>query len=283
MEGTPDPPSVEGPVFAQRIKEANQVIDRLEAANWDFDLVPEVYARKSRADVLAKELVFLHDGKTQTIFGRLVTGGVGARFNLMGPIQANAMFRIAPTDIFDVLHKQTKTRGVADLKEFRALPKAEPVELFNYTNFYSLRDLVFWHVLYRAGSYPSTLAHMARNFPLGKVIQNSMYRPEKPSRSAKKPSVMTFGGLTVTFATPRVEWMEQPLYGGLVQYTMQAEYLLTPRKSDVSHPYLPLASEGQVSWAGRKWYVRYFLGTTPKDALNGPGMGPEGAKPVRRR
>ncbi len=283
MPGVPDPPSVEGPVFARRIKEANAIVDRLEAANWDFDLAPEVYARNSRADVLAKELVFLHDGKNQTIFGKLVTGGVGAQFNLMGPIPANATFRIAPTDIFDVIHKKMKTRGVADLKEFRALPKAQPVELFNFTNFYTLRDMVFWHLLHRAGSYPSTLAHMARNFPLGKVIQNSMYRPNKPSRSAKNPAVMSFGGLTVTFPTPRIEWMEQPLYGGLAQYTIQAEYLVTARKSDVSHPYLPAISEGQINWGGRKWYVRYFRGITPKDALNGPGMGPEGAKSRRRR
>src|SRR6266540_4713656 len=116
MEGTPDP-RVEGPVFAERIREANKIVDKLEASNWDFDLAPQVYSRNSRADVVAKELVFLHDGKNQTIFGKLVTGGVGAQFNLMGPIHANAVFQIAPTDIFDAVHKQTQTRGVLDIKE----------------------------------------------------------------------------------------------------------------------------------------------------------------------
>src|SRR6266550_2458349 len=107
MEGSPDPPSVEGPSFARRVSDARAITDKLEESNWDFDLVPEVYARNSRADVLAKELVFVHDGSQQTLYGRLVTGGFANRFNLMGPVQSNAVFRIAPTDVFDVLKNQT--------------------------------------------------------------------------------------------------------------------------------------------------------------------------------
>ena len=102
----------------------------------------------------------------------MVTGALGTRYNLMGPIQSNAVFRIATTDVVDGLKKLTSTNGLRDIKEFRKLPKAQPVELYNYTNFYSLRDLIFWHVLYGVGTYPSTLAIMARNFPLGKIIQN---------------------------------------------------------------------------------------------------------------
>ena len=281
MTGSPDL-SVEGPAFARKVVEARALTEKLEQANWDFDLVPQVYATNSRADVLAKALVFVHDGAQQTIFGHLVTGGVGTRFNLMGPVQANAVFRIAPTDVFDVLRKQTKTHGLRDIPEFNKLPEAQTVELYNYTNFYSLRDLVFWHILYGAGSYPSTLVHMARNFPLGKIVQNSMYMPAKPSRNVRKPAVMTFDRLRVSFPTKQVEWMEQPLYGGLVKETMQAEYLLTTRESKVSHPYLQPVREGKIRWQGRSWYYRYFLGTTPKDGLTGPGMGPETRKRVSK-
>jgi hypothetical protein len=277
MEGTPDP-SVEGPGFAKKVAEALALTNKLEASNWDFDRVPQLYARGKGADVLAKELVFVHDGTQQTIYGHLVTGGFGARFNLMGPVQSNAVFRIASTDIIDVLKKQTKTNGLRDIKEFRELPKAQPVELYNYTNFYSLRDLIFWHILYGAGSYPSTLAHMARNFPLGKIVQNSMYMPSKPSRDSRKPAIMSFDRLVVSFPTTKVEWMEQPLYGGLVKQTMQAEYLLTTTKSKVSHPYLQPVKEGKVRWQSKSWYYRYFSGITPKDALTGPGMGPETRK-----
>ena len=119
---------------------------------------------------------------------------------------------------------------------------------------------------------------MARNFPLGKVIQNSVYTPPKPSLDPDKPAIMKFQNLVVTFPTTQVEWMEQPLYGGLVKVTMQAEYLLTPKKSNVSHPYLEPVKEGKVRWQGKSWHYRYFLGITPKEALTGPGMGPETRK-----
>lgn len=278
MAGTPDPPSVEGPNFARKVEEARSLTNKLEKSNWDFDLVPQIYAKNSRADVLAKELVFVHDGSRQTIYGKLITGGFGERFNLMGPIQANSIFKIEPTNIFEVLKTQTKTRGLRDIKAFRALPKPQKVELYNYTNFYSLKDLIFWHLLYGAGSYPSTLAHMARNFPLGKIIQNSMYMPPKPVKSGKSPAIMTFDRLSVSFPTKRVEWMEQPLYGGLVTDTMQSEYLLTKSDSKVSHPYLEMAKEGKIRWKGESWYYKYFVGTTPKDGVTGPGMGPETKK-----
>ena len=277
MPGFPDPP-LEGPAFAQKVSLARELTQKLERNNWDFASVPQAFARSSGADVLAKELVFVHDGEQQTLYGRLTTGGFATRFNLMGPVQSNAVFRITPTDVFDVVKKQSKTNGVSDIKEFNKLPKAQPVELYNYTNFYSLRDLVFWHILYDAGAYPSTLAHMARNFPLGKIIQNSNYANPQKSRRADGLKVMTLDRLAVSFPTKQVEWMEQPLYGGLVKETMQAEYLLTRKKSDISHPYLEMVKEGKLKWQGQSWFYRYFLGTTPKDGLTGPGMGPERPK-----
>ncbi|MBV8519315.1 MAG: hypothetical protein JO197_18115 [Acidobacteria bacterium] len=270
--------SVEGPAFAQAVKHATKLVDKLEINNWDFALAPELYAKQSRADVLAKELVFVHDGRQQTIYGRLVTGGFGETFNLMGPIHANAEFRLRETDIFDQVHRHTGTKGLSDLEEFRALPPAQPVHLYNYTYFFTLRDLIFWHALHNSGSYPSTLEHMARNFPMGKVIQNSMYSPPKPSSDDSNPAIMTFDRLTVTFPTPHVEWMEQPLFGGLVKETIQVEYLVTPDRSTATHPYLPLVNESAMEWKGSKWNVRVFSGVTPKDAQVGPGYLPEGGK-----
>ena len=262
---------------------AQAELTRLRARPERLDKLPEAAAERDirylEARLKSAMVVDVAAQGTEVVgFGHLVTGGVGTRFNLMGPVQANAVFRIAPTDVFDALRKQTKTRGLLDIPEFRKLPKAQPVELYNYTNFYSLRDLVFWHILFGAGSYPSTLVHMARNFPLGKIVQNSMYMPAKPSRDARKPAIMTFDRLRVSFPTQQIEWMEQPLYGGLVKETMQAENLLTTKESKVSHPYLQPVKEGKVRWQGRSWYYRYFLGTTPKDGLTGPGMGPETRK-----
>ena len=270
--------SVEGPDFARLVKRATALVDKLENANWDFALAPELYARESRADVAAKELVFVHDGKTQTIHGRLITAGVGETFNLMGPVHANARFRLARTDVFGAVRKSTGTRGLRDIAAFRALPKAQPVELYNYGYFYTLRDLIFWHALHESGAYPSTLEHMARNFPMGKMIQNSMYSPEKPSRNPRSPAIMTFDGLEVSFPTSQIEWMEQPLYGGLMHETIQAEYLVTRQRSSATHPYLDVVEEATMHWQGRKWFVRAFRGTTPKDAQVGQGRLPEGAR-----
>lgn len=270
--------SVEGPDFAKAVKNALTLVHTLEGANWDFARAPQLYARDSRADVLAKELVVVHDGTRETIYGRLVTGGVGETFNLMGPVQASAEFRLVETDIFDNVHKNTGTNGLRDLPEFRALRPAQDVYLYNYTYFFTLRDLIFWHALHKSGAYPSTLEHMASNFPLGKVIQNSMYSPPRPSTDPKNPAIMGFDRLMVTFPTPHVEWMEKPLFGGLAKETIHVEYLVTAEKSTVSHPYLPLGAESRMEWGGRNWYVRLFRGITPKDAQVGPGRLPEAAK-----
>src|SRR5437867_11787129 len=84
MAGFPDPPylSVEGPEFAQNVREAEALTRRLEEGNWDFEIAPEVFSMDATCDVAAKEIVNIYDGKVQTRLGHLVMKGVGSRFNL---------------------------------------------------------------------------------------------------------------------------------------------------------------------------------------------------------
>src|SRR5579862_5250004 len=88
-------PAVSGPEFARIVADASAKVDKLEASNWDFDQVPEIFARKQHADVLGKDAIHLHDGRTMTRVGRLVLGGVGTHFNLMGSIPSDATFKVA--------------------------------------------------------------------------------------------------------------------------------------------------------------------------------------------
>lgn len=83
-------PSVEGPEFAKLVKEAETTVQRLQANNFDFGKVPEIFSKDSAADVVAKEIVHIHDGNVMTRVGRLVMAGVGTHFNLMGPIPPNS-------------------------------------------------------------------------------------------------------------------------------------------------------------------------------------------------
>ena len=41
--------------------------------------------------------------------------------------------------------------------------------------------MVFWLLLHDAGCFPSTLETMVRRFAEGKVVQNNMYGPARPS------------------------------------------------------------------------------------------------------
>src|SRR5436190_22178883 len=85
MAGVPDPPflSVEGPEFAERVRVAEELTQRLERANWDFAAAEEFFVgRYADCDVAAKEIVNVFDGRMQTRYGRLVMKGTGARFNL---------------------------------------------------------------------------------------------------------------------------------------------------------------------------------------------------------
>ena len=272
-------PSVEGIEFINIIRQARETVTRLKESNWNFRKFPEVYAKDPAADVLAKEIVHVFDGRSMTRIGRLYMGGVGKAFNLMGPIHSDAVFRVEPADILIEVNRQLKSRGLADLKEFRALGPAQPVDFFNYSLFYGMEDLVFWALVHDAGVYPSGLEHMAKHFAAGNLVQNSLYAPDKPSRNKKKPAVMVSVGLHLQFPSRVVEWMDKPLYGGLAKETIHVETLLTLKPSKVSHPYLPLTGESKVKIRGTGYYLRRFAGVTPKEGTRGPGV-PEEGRPL---
>lgn len=272
-------PSVEGIEVINIIREARETVSRLKAANWDFQQFPQVYAKDPAADVLAKELVHVFDGRSMTRIGRLYMGGVGRAFNLMGPIHPDSVFKVqAPTLLADV-NRQMKSRGLADMSEFRALGTPQPVDFFNYSLFYGMEDLVFWALVHDAGVYPSGLEHMAKHFAAGNLVQNSMYAPAKPSKSKKSPAIMMSVGLHLQFPSRVVEWMDKPLYGGLAKETIHVETLLTLKASKVSHPYLPLTAEGKIKVGGDTYYMKRFAGVTPKEGTRGPGV-PEEGKPL---
>ena len=270
-------PSVEGPDFAEIVRQTNDILRRLQENRFDFETVPELFAKDAAADVFAKEIVHVHDGKTMTRYGRLVMGGVGSHFNLMGPIPPNAKLQITPTTILADVNRQLKSKGLHDLPEFRKLGRVEEVEFFNYEIFYTLRDLAFWLVLHDAGSFPSSLEVMVRHIAAGNIVQSNQYSPRKPALNRKRPAMMAAGCLTLSFPTDVVEWMDKPIYGGLATDTIHVETLLTTKKTDVSHPYLPLQREGKLKLKGRTYYYRRFTGVTPKDGLRGPNVRAENA------
>src|SRR6266498_882901 len=117
-------------------------------------------------------------------------GGVGEAFNLMGPIPADAEFKIGGGEVIDEVHRQLRTGGLEEVSEFRALGPLQDIQFFNYSNFFQLRDLVFWLVLHGAGCFPSTLEIMVRNFAAGNFVQNNMYRPRQPSLDPARPALM---------------------------------------------------------------------------------------------
>jgi hypothetical protein len=259
--------SVDGPSFAERVRDAHAVVRRLEENNWDFKAAPEAFAPRADADVVAKEIAVLFDGHYLTRIGRLVMGGIGTEFNLMGPIPARSELRVTDSRVLDTIQTQLGTRGLREFDAMAALDAPQKVDFYNYTMFYRTEDLVFWSVLNGAGCFPSTLEHMARRIDGGDILQNVVYRP---SRVAKEgPVMMEAACLMVGFPTETVEWMDRPLYGGFAKETMHIEYLLTPERTDVSHPYLPLVNEGVIDLDGRRLHIRHFEGTSPKDGLRG--------------
>jgi len=269
-------PSVEGPGFVQLVQKANEVVERLESHRWDFDKAPEVYAKTAAADVLAKEIVHMFDGMRVTRIGRLVMGGVGTHFNLMGPIPSHGEFKITDDTVVDDINQQLGTHGLLDLPEFRELGTPQKVEFYNYGLFYDLKDLVRWLVLHGAGCFPSTLESMVRHFAAGSVVQNNMYRAAIPSQVPEKPAVMQARCMSLSFTTRVMEWMDKPLFGGLNPNKIHVEYLLTPGRTDLSHPYLKPDIETTVNLGGQRFHLRRFTGITPKDAVRGPHIPPEG-------
>ena len=256
------------------VRETEEQVRALEAHNFDFAEVPEAFARKSSADVVAKELIHIHDGRTMTRLGRLVMGGVGTHFNLMGPFPSDSEFAVLPPGSLDRLTQQLGD-GLEALPRWKKLGEVQPVEFYNYGMFYSLRDLVFWLLLHDAGCFPSTLEHMVRHFAQGSIVQNSMYAPGRPSRNGE-PVLMQAACLRMAFPSTQVEWMDKPLFGGLYPTTAHVEHLLTLEPTDVSHPYLLLASEGKVRLDHQIYYRRTFIGDTPKDGLRAEDVPPEG-------
>lgn len=277
-------PAVSGPEFAKIVAEASQKVDRLERSNWNFDSVPEIFARPQAADVLGKEAIHLHDGRTMTRIGRLTLGGVGSHFNLMGSIPADATFRVATeytSFALGELNRQVGFKGLYDIPEYREIESqmssADPVEFTNYGMFYRPRDLLTWLLVHDAGCFPSTLETIIRRFAMGNVVQNNMYFTKKPSKDASRPALMRSPGLMVQFPSKVVEWMEMPIYGGLVDETIKVEHLLTIRPTKISHPYLPLVLESKVRLVDQDYYLRTYSGRTPKEALRGPKVPQEQA------
>jgi hypothetical protein len=268
-------PSVEGPRFAELVREAESRVRELEAANWDFDVVPVVFAKTAAADVVGKELIHVHDGVTMKRLGRLVMGGLGSHFNLMGAVPSDSEFKVLSPQILKRLTKQLGTGTLEDMSQWSKLRDVQEVEFYNYGMFYTLRDMVFWLLLHEAGCFPSTLEHMVRHFAHGNVVQNSMYAAVRPSLNGQ-PVHMQAACLMVEFPSTVIEWMDKPLFGGFAPTTFHVEHLLTVSPTEVSHPYLPLASEGKVRLDHQSYYVRTFIGETPKDGTRGPDVAPEG-------
>ena len=167
----------------------------------------------------------------------------------MGSIPADATFKVATertTHALAEINQQIGPKGLYDLPEYRQIQQsfseAEEVEFNNYGLFYRLRDLVQWLLIHDAGCFPSTLEIIVRRFAMGNVVQNNMYRTKHPPKNPKRPAVMRSPGLMVQFSSKVVEWMEMPIYGGLVDSTIKVEHLLTLKPTKVSHPYLPLPS-----------------------------------------
>lgn len=274
----------DGPDFAKRVLAAEELTRKLESNKWNFSSAPEFFAEESQADVLGKEMVHIFDGRTMTRIGRLVMGGVGQLFNLMGALPANSAFKIAHSSrLLDEINQKLGTDGLREITERTKSGTPEKVEYFNYTIFHQLREMVFWSILYGSRAYPSTFEHMARHFAKGDLVHTMLYRSSRGESKDSRPKVMVGDYLTYTFSSSVVEWMDKPLFGGLARDTFHIEYLLTPEPSKVSHPYLPLEGEGVVEFGHRLYYLRRFVGVTPKDGLRGPKIPPESPKKTQGR
>ena len=268
--------SVEGPEFAQRVKEADALTRKLEENQWDFDIAPQLFGRTAACDVAAKEIAIIHDGKMQTRIGRLVMTGVGSQFNLLGPESPLALLKNSNSSLLDTINSQVGSSGLYDFDEFHKLRPPQRVEFHNFNTFYQPRDLVFWSALYDCGLFPSGFEHMVRHMAAGRAIHNVLFDPAIGALDMRSPVTMQAACLMLQFPTPEIEWMDKPLFGGVVRETMHIVNLLTLEQTKASHPYLPLVGEGKVEYCEQRYYLRRFVGISPKTALRGPGIPPEG-------
>lgn len=269
-----DGPSVEGPAFVELVRKAEETTQALQANQWNFQAVPEFFAKNAACDVAAKEIVIIHDGQWQTRIGRLVMTGFGTTFNLMGPEPSRSVFKQADTDILDEVNRQIGSKGLYDFPDFHKL-NIQQVDFHNFTIFYQLRDLVFWSSLYGGGLVPSGFERLAQFFVSGRIVENQLFIPSMPSSDPKQPVSMLAPCLDVQFPTPVVEWMDKPMYGGVVKETLHIQSLLTLEPTNISHPYLPLVGDGRVVYGHRRYYLRRFAGISPKEGLRGPDVSAE--------
>jgi hypothetical protein len=277
MAGWPDPQflSVEGPEFAERVRVADDMTRRLESANWDFGLAPEIFAREAACDVAAKEIVNTFDGRVQTRYGRLVMKGAGQNFNLMSHESPRALYIGSRPEVFSEINAQVGSEGLRDFSEFRDIGQLQRVEFYNPSVFYQLRDVVFWSALNRSGLFPTGFEDVARHISAGNIIRNLMFNPSLTPAAQAGPIYMeAYSG--VQFPTEVVEWMPKPLYGGMSESSFHIETLLTTDPTDLSHPYLDLVAEGRAVLQDRPYFMRRFAGISPKDATRGPWVPPEG-------
>lgn len=270
-------PSVEGPDFLRHVKLAEDKTRRLAEAGWDFGAVPEMFGRTAACDVVAKDMVLIHDGRVQTRYGRLFLAGVGDRFNLMGPEHARAIFRTDPHRVVDEVNRQLGGSLLDGVEALGKYGRPQQAELFNLTNFFQPRDLVFYTALHEYGLYPSGFENLLRHFAAGKIVHNMEFMPPIPSAREKEPALMAISPLHMEFPTPTLEWMEEPLYGGIAKETWHVETILTAEPSKLSHPYLELVGEGRIELCGRRWHMRRFHGKTQKEGVRGPKVPPERA------
>jgi hypothetical protein len=271
-------PSVEGPDFFRHVQIAEDKTRRLAEAGWDFGAVPELFGRTAACDVIAKDMVLIHDGHVQTRYGQLYLAGVGDRFNLMGPEHARAIFRTDAHRMVDEVNRQLGGSLLEDVDEVTRYGRPQRAELFNLTNFFQPRDLVFYTALHEYGLYPSGFENLLRHFAAGKIVHNMEFMPSIASSREDRPVMMTISPLHMEFPTPTLEWMEKPLYGGIAKETWHVETILTTQPTKLSHPYLELVGEGRLELCGRRYYMRRFHGKTQKEGVRGPKVPPERAK-----
>jgi hypothetical protein len=287
MEGSPDAPFLraEGPDFLEQVQRTNEVVARIEGAGWDFEAVPEIFARESAAcDVAAKEIITVFDGEEQTRWGRLVIKGAGSRFNLMSHESPLAHYVGARPSLFTQVNRQVGSKGLHDFKEFAEMNPPQEVEFYNPTVFYQLRDVVFWNALNGFQLFPSGFEDVRRVFASGNVIRNLLFSPSAlgktgwdGSKGGERAPIFMEGFSGVQFPTRVIEWMPKPLYGGMSMQALHIETLLTTDECDAAHPYLDLVAEGRVRLNDRSYFMRRFMGISQKDAMRGPGVPPEGS------
>jgi len=269
-------PSVEGPDFATKVRRAEEITHRLQTNHWKFATVPEMFA-KATCDVVAKEIVTIHDGRVQTLYGRLVMKGIGSTFQLESPASALNVTLPGRPKLFDDINRQIGSRGLSDFEDFRKLPLPQEAEFFGQTMFYQVRDLVFWSALHECGLSPSGFEELAGHINRGEVVTSLLFKPSRSSKDLDSP-VLALAHTCKQFPTPVVQWIPKPLFGGVARETLHIDTLLTEEPCQVSHPFLPLVADGIVVVDNRRYHMRRFAGTSPKDAVRGPGTGAEGPR-----